>query len=88
MSCPFTFAELKTNYPAEPDRAKFFKEMGWDSLISDPNYENTCALRVSVCLVRLGITFPTGEIKILKGPHNDQRVKIRWNELEAVLVKE
>ena len=86
MPNPYTFAEFKKNFPADKTDV-FFKEMGWDKLIGDKNYENTCAMRVSVCLVRLGMSFPTGEIKILKGKHKGKRVKIRWNELENVLTK-
>ena len=87
MSNPYTFATLKKHFPVDETDA-FFKEMGWDALIGDANYENTCAMRTSVCLVRCGMTFPTGEIKILKGTHKGKRVKIRWKELEAVLTKE
>lgn len=84
MPSPYTFAQLKSNFPTE-DRKPFFKAMGWDDLIDDDNYENTCAIRVSVCLVRLGMAFPNGKIKILKGDHKGKKIEIRWSELEAVL---
>ena len=96
MPCPYTFAELEREFPLygpvgnealnEESRKKFFEAMGWDDLIDNDAYANTCAMRVSVCLVRLGMTFPTGEIKILKGPHKDKRIKIRWKELSEKLV--
>ena len=75
------------NFPTE-DRERFFKDMGWDDLIDNDAYENTCAMRVSVGLVKCGMTFPTGEIKILKGYDEGKRIKIRWIELEDVLKAE
>lgn len=84
MPNPYAFTTLNSNFPTE-DREQFFKDMGWDDLIPNTAYTNTCAMRVSVCLVKCGMTFPTGEIKILKGDHEGKRIKIRWNELEDVL---
>ena len=84
MPSPYTFAQLKSTFPTEK-REPFFKAMGWDDLIDDDDYKNTCAMRVSVCLVKLGMTFPNGKIKILKGDHKGKKIEIRWHELEAVL---
>ena len=87
MVCPYTFETLKTNFPDE-GRAAFFKKMGWDDLIDNPSYDNTCAMRVSTCLIRCGMTFPSGQIKILKGPHKGNRVEIKWKNLEETLTSE
>ena len=84
MSCPFSFSQLETHFPAE-DRTLFFKNMGWDSFINNANYKNTCAMRVSVCLARLGVSMPQGQFKILKGPQGGQRVDIKWQSLTQFL---
>jgi hypothetical protein len=87
MPCPYSFEQLKTNFPAE-DRKIFFKNMGWDDLIDNVSYENTCAMRVSTCLVKLGMSFPEGQIKILKGEHSGKRVEITWKKLNEKLTTE
>lgn len=50
------FKDLQDNYPNEP-RAKLFENLGpdWLPLVSNPNYDNTCSIRLSVALLRAGL---------------------------------
>jgi hypothetical protein len=41
-----------------------FQQIGWDDLIKNPAYGNTCAIRVSLALIRSGVTIPGGRLPI------------------------
>ncbi|MFY0580592.1 T6SS effector amidase Tae4 family protein [Cystobacter fuscus] len=72
-----SFQTLKTNYPypEKLNHDELFDELGWGkSLKEDPGLTNTCAIRMSYCLVQSGLNI-RGGYKILKGPH-----KSKWIE--------
>lgn len=79
---------LVKNYPrkrAVPPSA-LFRELGWDDLIGNPNYENTCAIRVSLALIRSGITIPGGRMPIKKdGPFKGKKIEPGQVKLSAIL---
>ena len=87
MSCPYSFEQLWLHYPhPHPEtRAVLYRALGWESLINDPDYENTCAIRMSVCLLRCGLTLPRGELTIWKGPLKNRKVMIRYDVLAKYL---
>lgn len=84
MAVPYSFTTLLSNFPTD-SREDLYREMGWDSIIDNPNYENTCAIRVSICLLRCGMSLGGGELKIWKGPLQGKRVKIRFDDLAEFL---
>jgi hypothetical protein len=66
---PMQFAQLWNNYP-DPDtypHGKLFDSIGWGDLKDNPKYENTCAIRMSICLIKSGVKFP-GRMAIKSGP--------------------
>jgi hypothetical protein len=57
------------------DHDEFFDELGWGRrLKEDPGLKNTCAIRMSYCLVQSGLNL-RGGYKILKGPHKNELKK-------------
>jgi hypothetical protein len=44
-------------YPIESHSA-LFASLGWSDVLNNPNYKNTCSVRMSLCLVRCGMRFP------------------------------
>jgi len=84
MACPVSFATMWQNYPTE-DHDALFKALGWDSLIDNANYTNTCAIRMSVCLLRSGVSVGGNDLLIQKGPLKGKGVKTRFNELANYL---
>ncbi|GAB3437871.1 type VI secretion system amidase effector protein Tae4 [Massilia solisilvae] len=82
-----SFAVLKQNYPRkiDVDHDALFREIGWDDLIGNPAYENTCATRVSLALIRSGITIPGGRIAIKKGPFKGQMIEPGQDKLSHIL---
>ena len=49
-------------------RENLFQELGWDDLIANPAYTNTCAIRVSLALIKNCINV-RGRLQIKKGRH-------------------
>ena len=57
---------LLKNYPSNRvvSRDTLFQQIGWDDLIKNPGYGNTWAIRVSLALIRSGVTIPGGRLPI------------------------
>jgi len=51
------FKTLWNNYPSRDawPREKLLREIGWDDLINEPGYRNTCAICLSVALQKSGV---------------------------------
>jgi hypothetical protein len=72
------FTALKSNHyssnelsPSYADKKSVYSEIGYDidNLIKqNPGYENTCATRMSLALIKSGVAF-SGRLKIKAGPH-------------------
>lgn len=82
------FYTLKKNYPRREDvpRADLLKEIGWQDLINDINYMNTCAIRMSVALLRCGVALP-GRMRIKEGPHKGMLIEPGQGKLSAILAR-
>lgn len=74
----FDFAALSQAYPQERNRAKFFEYLGgmWPSLVDDPNYKNTCAIRMSVALKRVGVKIPKSFREGMEGDGSPLIIKV------------
>ena len=62
------FIKLRENYASVDavDQAVLFGEIGWEDLIDKDNFNNTCAIRVSLALIKSGIKL-RGRMAIRKG---------------------
>lgn len=84
------FSVLAKHYPRKRDvsAAALFRELGWDDLIGNPAYENTCAIRVSLALIRSGVTIPGGRMAIKKeGPLKGKMIEPGQAKLSAILTR-
>lgn len=66
--------ELSSSYL---DKISLYNEIGYDIdklIIQNPGYQNTCATRMSLALIKSGVAF-AGRLKIKKGPHTGQAVE-------------
>ena len=63
------FIKLRENYysVAAVDQAALFGEIGWEDLIGKDSFINTCAIRISLALIKSGIKLK-GRMAINKGP--------------------
>lgn len=80
------FATLKKHYARRQDvtRAALFTEIGWEDLVKNANFENTCAIRLSLAMIKCGIALP-GRMKINVGPHKGKLIEPGQAKLSAIL---
>ena len=83
-----SFRDLKLHYPRsqEIDRAALFREIGWDDLISNSAFENTCAIRISLALIKTRIKIP-GRMPIKKGPFKNEFIEMGQANLSNILAR-
>ncbi|XUY29437.1 type VI secretion system amidase effector protein Tae4 [Agrobacterium sp. rho-8.1] len=88
------FDTLYANYPSSDvsrgthvSQKDLFKEMGWDDFIGNPNYNNTCAIRVSIALVKSGVNIVPSSHKIQKGPFAGKGVQVSMRRLADLLAQ-
>jgi Type VI secretion system (T6SS), amidase effector protein 4 len=86
MKIPFNV--LKLHYPRshEIDRPALFREIGWDDVVNNPAFENTCAIRVSLALIKSGIKVP-GRMRIKTGPYKDELIEMGQANLSHILAR-
>jgi hypothetical protein len=56
---PYTTALLTANYPKERYAMDLYPHLGWRELISNTDYQATCAICMSICLTRCGFSLRT-----------------------------
>ena len=73
---PLNFELLWNNYPTPKQygHSQLFDYLGWEDLKDNPAYENTCAIRMSLCLIKSGVAFP-GRMRIKKGPYKGHLIE-------------
>jgi hypothetical protein len=81
------FNVLAHNYPRRSyvSHDDLFREIGWDDLIKNPAYENTCATRVSLALIKCGVTIPHARLPIKKGPYKHHLIEPGQGKLSHIL---
>lgn len=80
-------AVLVKAYPRKRDidHDALFRLLGWDDLIPDPAYANSCAVRLSLALIRAGVRTPDGRIAIKAGLHKGKMIEPGQAKLSAIL---
>jgi hypothetical protein len=80
-------AVLVKAYPRrrDIDRDALFRLLGWDDLIKNAAYENTCAIRMSLALIRSGVHVPGGRIPIKLGLHKGKMIEPGQARLSEIL---
>lgn len=84
-----SYVELQKNYPDNDrfPRARLLDELGWHDLKTNPAYANTCAIRMSYCLIRAGILLP-GRMRIKKGVHKGKLIEPGQLALSKILARQ
>lgn len=72
-----SYNTLVSNYPTE-DRPTLYNSLGgeWPSLISNPNYQNTCAVRLSIALRKSGVALPKASHEAMDNSGNPIVLKV------------
>lgn len=94
MTLQIPYATLRANFAsAEPSAAGYvsmadlYAQIGWDAYITDPNYQNTCAVRLSLALTGAGYPLGYGSHRALAGPHKGKRLQVNMQRLADMLAR-
>jgi hypothetical protein len=81
-----SYINLKTNFSSNRVVLKeaLFTEIGWQGLIPNMNYDDTCAIRMSLALIKSGMTIP-GRMAIMAGKYKGKLIEPGHNKLCAIL---
>ncbi|MFS8124013.1 type VI secretion system amidase effector protein Tae4 [Rhizobium sp. BR 250] len=86
------FDTLYKNYPSsDPSHPNYlsqrdlFTEIGWESFIGNPNYHNTCAIRVSIAFVKSGINIVPASHRIQKGSYAGKGTEVNMRRLTTLM---
>lgn len=95
MAVILPYSTLRANYspstPSQPDyvsQADLYKEIGWDAFVGNPNYGNTCAVRMSLALLKSGHEVNPGSHRILAGAYKGKRLQVNMSKLADLLAED
>jgi len=76
--------QMRSNYVSQRD---LFTQIGWEAFLSNPNYSNTCAIRVSMAFVKSGINIVPASHRILQGDYAGRGVEVSMRRLADLLAR-
>ncbi len=83
------FSALVAKFPRKTiSRAELYSEIGIEALVDDPQYSNTCAIRMSYALAQAGVFLAKGGLKINKGAYRNRRIEPSMRKLSNYLVEQ
>lgn len=68
MKPPFDVLAKNFHSKRKVLQPELFAEIGWEELVGNGNFNNTCAIRLSLALIKSGVRIK-GRLAIKKGPH-------------------
>ena len=80
-----TYEVLRQLYPRNDTREALLADIGWDDLIDNPAYSNTCAIRMSTGLLRAGVTLPGARMQAKAGTIKGQWIEPGQVKLSDIL---
>lgn len=90
MAIPFQTLQL--NYSSSNpgsmryvSRENLFKEIGWDEFLDNNNYANTCAIRVSLAMIKSGLSVNNGSHRVLDGQLKGKRIEVNMKMLANII---
>jgi hypothetical protein len=79
------FIQLLKHYPAQASRGELYGEIGWDDLIDNQSYMNTCAVRMSYGLLRAEVPLPGARMKAKAGVLAGKLIEPGQEKLSEIL---
>lgn len=82
------FMVLRSNFASNKvvKKPELFAELGWDDLIHKPEYNNTCAVRISLALVKSGVPI-RGRFIIKNGVYKGRMIEPGQSRLAKMLAE-
>lgn len=81
---PF-FDMVTRHYPKSEKQEALYKRLGWDDLIENPAYKDTCAIRMSLALSLAGVPLPGASMRPKAPSMIDIRIEPRQRKLSDIL---
>jgi hypothetical protein len=83
------YALLHKHYPdpASVSAEELFAWIGHQDKLTNPQWRNTCAIRVSLALLGAGMSLPGGFLTVQAGKYKDRQVEIRQDTLADQLTR-
>ena len=79
------FAVLQQHYPKSETRAELYADIGWSDVLDHAAFKNTCAIRMSVGLLRAHVPLAGANMKAKARPLKDQRIETGQGRLSNIL---
>jgi hypothetical protein len=81
-----SYATVRANFSGVNDATpeELYKEIGWEDLIGKPAWRNTCAVRMSLALVKSGLNI-RGNMRVNKGPYKGKGIETNQMRLARLL---
>ena len=84
-----SFAMLRQNYPrlAHLDKVALHKSIGWEDVLQHAGFGDTCAIRMSIALLKSGVSLPGARMTIKAGPLKGRRIEPGQGKLTRILTQ-
>jgi len=79
---------LTMYYPARPTREELFIDIGWDDLIPNKAYIDTCAIRMGYGLLKAGVALPGARMKAKAGTLKGKSIEPGQAKLSNILQRQ
>jgi hypothetical protein len=76
---------LRQLYPRKDTREVLFSDIGWSDLTNNKAYWDTCAIRMSIGLLRAGVQLPGARMQAKAGTIKGQWIEPGQAKLSAIL---
>lgn len=79
------YQALRAVYPRKDSREELFGGIGWGDLVNNRAYWDTCAIRMSIALLRAGVLLPGARMGSKAGPTKGHRIEPGQAKLSRIL---
>lgn len=80
-----SFDQVHQHFPKNETRDVLYKEVGWTDLVNHPSFYDTCAIRMSMALLRAGVTLPGARMAVRNGRLKGRRIEPGQGKLSRIL---
>ena len=70
-----SFDQMERNLPKSEKREGLYEQIGWSDLTSNPSFYATCAIRMSVALLRAGVKLSGARMVAKEGRLKGRRIE-------------
>lgn len=80
-----TFSALQKHYPKSETREDLYAEIGWSDVVKHPAFQDTCAIRMSIALLRARVPLLGANMKAKGGSLAGRGIETGQGRLSGIL---